>query len=97
MTTIAIGMPQGWEWLILLALGLLIFGKRLPEVGRSIGKAIVEFKKGVKNIDDEINSESNKPTAAAPTRHLEAESRSVPQGPIGGPVAQTTPAERTAP
>ena len=37
------GFPGGYEWIILLVLGLLIFGRRLPEVGRSLGKSIVEF------------------------------------------------------
>ena len=35
-----------WEGIIIAILGVLIFGTRLPEVGRSIGKGIVEFKKG---------------------------------------------------
>lgn len=34
--------------------GLLIFGNRLPEVGKSLGRGIVEFKKGVRGISDEI-------------------------------------------
>lgn len=58
---LGLGFPGGYEWLILLILGLLIFGRRLPEVGRSLGRSIVEFKKGIKGIDDEIESESNKP------------------------------------
>lgn len=46
--------PIGWQEMIILAiLGVLIFGKRLPEVGRSIGKGIVEFKKGLSGIEDE--------------------------------------------
>ena len=53
--------PGGYEWVILLVLGLLIFGRRLPEVGRSLGKGIVEFKKGIKGIEDEIETESSKP------------------------------------
>ena len=53
------GIPGGSEWIILLILGLLIFGRRLPEVGRSLGRSIVEFKKGVKNIEDEIDTESS--------------------------------------
>lgn len=52
---LAIGMPGGVEWLIIAAIGLLIFGKRLPEVGRSLGKGIVEFKKGLKGVEDEIS------------------------------------------
>jgi sec-independent protein translocase protein TatA len=55
-----IGLPGGWEWIVLLVLGLLIFGRRLPEVGRSLGRGIVEFKKGIKGIEDEIEAESSK-------------------------------------
>ena len=55
---LAFGMPSGWEWIALLALGLLVFGRRLPEVGRSVGKSIVEFKKGIKGIEDDIDQES---------------------------------------
>ena len=46
------------EMLIILGIGVLLFGKRLPEVGRSLGKSIVEFKKGVRGIEDEIDSAS---------------------------------------
>lgn len=52
------GMPGTTEWIIILAIGLLIFGRRLPEVGRSLGKGIVEFKKGIKGIEDEIETET---------------------------------------
>src|SRR5579871_3899018 len=45
----------GPHMLILLVIGLLIFGKRLPEVGRSLGKGIVEFKKGLKGVEDDIS------------------------------------------
>lgn len=51
---LAITMPGLPEWIIIGAIGLLIFGKRLPEVGKSLGKGIVEFKKGLKGIDDDI-------------------------------------------
>ncbi len=61
--TLAFGLPSGGEWVILLVLGLLIFGRRLPEVGRSLGRGIVEFKKGIKGIDDEIDEESSRPSS----------------------------------
>jgi sec-independent protein translocase protein TatA len=54
-------LPGGSEWVILLVLGLLIFGRRLPEVGRSLGKGIVEFKRGIKGLEDEVETESSKP------------------------------------
>ena len=49
-------MPGPMEMIIILGIGVLLFGKRLPEVGRSLGKGIMEFKKGVQGIEDEIDS-----------------------------------------
>jgi sec-independent protein translocase protein TatA len=53
-------VPGPAEWIIIAAFGLLLFGKRLPEVGRSLGKGIVEFKKGLKGVDDEIDQASSR-------------------------------------
>ena len=58
------GMPGGVEALILLFIALLLFGNRLPSVMRSLGKGIVEFKKGVQGIEEDIDeavNESKKP------------------------------------
>ncbi len=41
------------EILLLLLIGVLLFGRRLPELGRYLGKGIVEFKKGVRGFEDE--------------------------------------------
>ena len=49
-----ISFPGGWEWIVIAIIGLLIFGKRLPEVGKSLGKSIVEFKKGLKGVEEDI-------------------------------------------
>ena len=46
------------EICIIGLLGLLIFGNRLPEVGKSLGRGIVEFKKGISGVSDEIESAS---------------------------------------
>jgi sec-independent protein translocase protein TatA len=62
-TVLAFWTPGPMELAIIGAFGLLIFGKRLPEVGRSLGKGIVEFKRGLKGIGDEIETESDKPAA----------------------------------
>jgi len=53
-------MPGGWEWIIILIVALLIFGKRLPDVMKSVGRGIVEFKKGVKGVEEEVESASSK-------------------------------------
>ncbi|MFH0980671.1 MAG: twin-arginine translocase TatA/TatE family subunit [Planctomycetota bacterium] len=50
-----ISMPGGWEWVIILFVGLLIFGRRLPEIARSVGKSVVEFKKGLQDVKNEID------------------------------------------
>jgi len=55
--------PQGWEWIVILVVALLIFGKRLPDIARSVGKSLTEFKKGVREAQDtkdEIVSEVRK-------------------------------------
>jgi TatA/E family protein of Tat protein translocase len=50
-----IGLP---ELLIIMAIALLIFGpKKLPEVGRSIGKAIREFRKTTDEIKDKFEEQ----------------------------------------
>jgi sec-independent protein translocase protein TatA len=53
---------RGPDLIILLVLGLLIFGRKLPEVGRGLGRGIVEFRKGLKGIEDEVENESNRPS-----------------------------------
>lgn len=55
---LAFGMPGGVEWIIFGVVMLLLFGRRLPDVARSIGKSIVEFKKGVHDITEDIDDKS---------------------------------------
>jgi sec-independent protein translocase protein TatA len=46
--------------LILVAfVALLLFGKRLPELMRSLGKSVTEFKKGVSGIEEEMGRPNN--------------------------------------
>jgi sec-independent protein translocase protein TatA len=55
----AIGMFGTQEMLVLLVLGVLLFGRKLPEVGRYLGKGIVEFKKGIKGLEDDIDTQAS--------------------------------------
>ena len=55
MQTILMWMPGPVEIIVILLVGLLLFGRRLPEVGRSLGKSIVEFKKGIRDVEDDVN------------------------------------------
>jgi len=57
------GLPGGWEWIVILVVALLLFGKRLPEVARSLGKSLSSFKKGLREAEetkDEIIDEVKK-------------------------------------
>ena len=42
-----IGMPGGLEWAVIGLVALLLFGKRLPGVARSLGQTLTEFKSGL--------------------------------------------------
>jgi sec-independent protein translocase protein TatA len=50
-----------WDMVIILVIALLLFGKRLPEVGRSLGKGITEFKKGLKGIEEDLDDRQSYP------------------------------------
>jgi len=55
------------NWLLIAIVALLLFGKRLPEVGRSLGRGIVEFKKGVQGIEDDLDQAGQKPPQTGTT------------------------------
>ena len=79
------------EMLIIMVVAVLLFGKRLPDVGRSLGKGLMEFKKGVRGIEDEINSAVN---TATPT----PSSNQIPENreEATAPKFEPPPAESTA-
>lgn len=52
------GMPGGLEWVLIGLIALLIFGRRLPDVARSVGQSIIEFKRGLKDVKDDIDQQS---------------------------------------
>ncbi len=57
------GAPGLPEFIIIGIIVLLLFGKRLPGAMRSLGQSIVEFKRGVKGIDEasEDSDEASRP------------------------------------
>jgi len=72
----------GQEILLLVVLGVLLFGRKLPEVGRSLGKTVVEFKKGVKGLEDEVSETStSSPRAALEPEPVKAPQRVTPATP----------------
>ncbi|MHB1389618.1 MAG: Sec-independent protein translocase subunit TatA/TatB [Thermoleophilia bacterium] len=83
-------MPSvGWqELIIVLVIMLVIFGpKRLPEIGRSLGKGIKEFKKSTSEIQEQLTQEEPQVTK---TEAAEPQPTVVPE-------AKEAPAAKTAP
>jgi sec-independent protein translocase protein TatA len=63
-----LGLGVG-EIVVLVIIGVLLFGKRLPDMAKYIGKSVVEFKKGMHGLEtgfDDI-ANPNAPTTTAPT------------------------------
>lgn len=40
-------MPKNFEWIVILVVVLLLFGRKLPELARSLGSSAKEFRKGI--------------------------------------------------
>ena len=75
--------PQ--EMLIFGVIAVLLFGSRLPEVGRSLGKSLMEFKKGLQGIESELHAAIHQPTKSSTghsaARLRESDDRDVPTAP----------------
>jgi sec-independent protein translocase protein TatA len=84
------GLLAPWHWIIIIGIILLVFGpKKLPELGNSLGKSITGFKKGLREVQDDIN------TSAAEAERPETVTSSEPvavQSPVvdGGEAKQST-------
>jgi len=63
-----IGMP---ELIVIGIITLLIFGPRLPSVMRSIGKGIVEFKKGLRDTGEDVRKEIESSPEPQPKKQIE--------------------------
>ena len=49
------GAPSSGEFLLLMIVALLLFGRKLPEVARNLGKGIRDFQSGLKGMESEVN------------------------------------------
>jgi sec-independent protein translocase protein TatA len=64
--TFALFSLSPMEIIILLGIGVLLFGRKLPEMGKMLGKGMVEFKKGMSGMEDEVMGSINTPTRHDP-------------------------------
>ena len=86
------------EMLLILVVALLVFGGRLPQVARSLGKSFVEFKKGLRDLNNDLKSEMDAADRPPPPRPAEklakpqsSETRAAPA--TSAAPAASTPAE----
>ena len=62
MSNPMIGMPQGAEWLVILAIVVLVFGAaKLPDLARSSGQALRIFKTETKGLRDGDDADGDDP------------------------------------
>lgn len=64
-----LGMPQGAEWLVILAIVVLLFGSaKLPQLVKQLGKSkkIWEDEVGPKKKDGELSQEATQPPVQQP-------------------------------
>jgi sec-independent protein translocase protein TatA len=78
------------EMMIIGAIAILLFGNKLPEVAKSVGKGFNEFKKGMHGIDEEIHTASRTTTTSRPSRAIEDREDT------SGPKFEPPPAEGAA-
>ena len=46
---------QGWEWIVIALVVLLLFGgKKIPELMKGLGKGVKSFKQGLKDVENEV-------------------------------------------
>lgn len=60
LSPLFLGNLRGWEIVIIILAILLLFGaKKIPEMMRNMGKGVNAFKKGMRDMQDEINKGSD--------------------------------------
>ena len=84
----SIGMP---EMVVILVIALIIFGPRkLPELGKSLGKSLAEFKRASNDLKTTLEEEIRVEERQVKT----AESTAIPPAPVAPPVAEDHSAPR---
>ena len=60
MNMLAFGAPGPSEWVLILVIVLVLFGaKKLPELARSLGQSMTEFRKAREEFDRDLHNASN--------------------------------------
>lgn len=83
MNTLALVMPGPTEWVVILMIVLVLFGaKKLPELAKSLGQGMNEFRKARQEFDKELQLAA---------QDMKAQPKSVQSDPTGQPVPPEQP------
>lgn len=92
-----------WEILLILVVILLVFGpRRLPEMAKGIGQSVREFRKGIRDIKDDIGKDDEPKkvavveTPAAPSVHVSRIEGGAESAPSVSPSVHVSPVEASA-
>ncbi len=84
-----IGMPQGAEWFLILAIFILLFGAaKLPELARGTGRALRIFKAETKGLRDDDEDSTEEPADRQPRGITSGDHTSTSQ-PVDDPAKRT--------
>jgi sec-independent protein translocase protein TatA len=88
-----LGMP---ELIFIFFLALLIFGpKKLPELGKTLGKGLAEFKRATNDLKDSLQEEIN--AVQDPIKESLREPAKMIEGALEPKTEKPTPAEKSTP
>lgn len=76
------------ELLVILAIALVLFGNRLPNVGKSLGEGIRNFKKGLDGSDDDKNTAQQPPAQQPAAQHSSINAQAMQPGSLQGAQSQ---------
>ncbi len=91
-----IGSPGPQEMIIVGIIALLLFGKKLPEVARNLGRGFAEFKKGVSGFQDEYHKatrEVERPLPYSPPASSSSSTSTAKSSTENRPTPTTVPAD----
>jgi sec-independent protein translocase protein TatA len=85
---------RGWEWIIILALALLLFGgfKKMPDAARGLGRSLRIFKAETKGLtDDSGDEDSAQPSQAVGVTAAPKSVESAAPSSVADPRSEATP------
>ena len=73
------GIPGGFEFLLLMGIALLLFGRQLPEVAKNVGKGLREFQNGLKGLQSDVQKSTSSSSSSYASGSTTSASRPIPE------------------